>query len=172
MRKRTVIAALAACTVVTALAIGAGAIGNALATPIVGTITAETVRGEPTSRLNLHTRFDNDAWVTLRTKGAIEVIVQRIEASPGSSFGWHSHPGENVNVVKQGTITLYHDDHCTDGVAYGPGSSFPTSPDETHLARNLGTEPLILFAVYFAPKTTPPLAVRLDQPLPAAGCPE
>jgi hypothetical protein len=52
------------------------------------------------------------------------------------------------------------------------GSAFPTHPDEIHLAKNLGATDLILFATYFAPKTTPPTAVRVDQPLPAAGCPQ
>ena len=79
---------------------------------------------------------------------------------------------ENVNVVAQGTLTLYHDEHCTMGTDYPAGSAFPTHPDETHLAKNLGSVDLIVFATYFAPKTTPPTPVRVDAPLPGAGCPQ
>lgn len=156
---------------VLALVVIAAFAGNALATPIIGTITAETARGVLAEDLRLRSRFDNGASVKVFTRGAIEVITQRIVAEPGASFGWHSHPGENVNVVFQGTITLFHDEHCTEGTTYEAGSAFSTSPDQIHLAHNPGTVPLILFATYFAPLTTPLQAVRIDQPLPAPGCP-
>jgi quercetin dioxygenase-like cupin family protein len=118
------------------------------------------------------TRFANGAHVKLKLSGPVELIVQRIEAAPGATFGWHSHPGENINVVEQGTLALYHDEDCTAGIDYGPGAVFTTSPDQIHLARNLSTtETLVLFATYFAPKATPRV-VRVDQPSPGAGCPQ
>lgn len=157
--------------IIVALAAGAVAIGNALATPSSG-VVAETVRGPVTSDLNVNTMFENGGKVKLKTKGPVEFIVQRIEAAPGATFGWHSHPGENVNLVKLGALTLYHDEDCDLGTNYGPGSVFTTSPSEMHLARNLSsTDTLVFFAVYFAPKQTPDLPVRIDQPLPAPGCP-
>ena len=64
-------------------------------------------------------------------------ITQRVVAQPGATFGWHSHPGENVNVVVQGTVTLYHDEDCVNGVAYPAGSAVPPDPDQVQLARNL-----------------------------------
>jgi quercetin dioxygenase-like cupin family protein len=151
--------------------LGTVLVGAARATPSIG-VVAETARGGLVHPLKMNTRFDNGAKVKLQTKGPIEFITQRIVAEPGATFGWHSHPGENVNVVLQGTLTLYHDEACTQGIDYGPGSSFPTSPDEIHLARNLGADQLIFFASYFAPRKTPPLPVRVDQPLPAPGCPQ
>jgi len=57
-------------------------------------------------------------------------------AEPGSTFGWHYHPGENVNVVAQGTLSLYHAKKCTTEITYLAGSGFSTSPDEVHLARS------------------------------------
>jgi hypothetical protein len=30
----------------------------------------------------------------------------------------------------------------------------------------------VLFATYFAPKTTPPVSVRIDQASPGPGCPQ
>ena len=108
----------------------------------------------------------------LKTHGEVEIVTQRIVAQPGATFGWHTHPGENVNVVAQGTLTLNHDEDCTMGTDYPAWSAFPTHPGETHLAKNLGSVDLIVFATYFAPKTTPPTPVRVDAPLPGAGCPQ
>jgi hypothetical protein len=54
----------------------------------------------------------------------------------------------------------------------------PSSPDTQPSSspgvkvRNLGTETLVFFATCFAPKTTPPLPVRLDARSPASGCPQ
>jgi quercetin dioxygenase-like cupin family protein len=156
------------------LAIGAVVTAVALATPASPPpiLTAETARGTFAGPLKVNTKLANGARVKLKTKGAVELISQRIVAQPGATFGWHSHPGENVNVIAQGTLTLYHDEECAVGTEYPAGSAFSTHPDEIHLAKNLGTVDLVLFATYFAPKTTPPTAVRVDQPLPAAGCPQ
>ena len=166
MRRMIVVFTLAAAGVLAVVA---------LATPPspAPTLTAETARGTFAEELNVNTKLLNGAKVRLKTQGPVELVTQRIVAQPGATFGWHHHPGENVNVVVQGTLTLYHDEDCTNGVAYPAGSAFPTHPDEVHLARNLSqTETLIIFATYFAPKTTPPTAVRVDEPLPAAGCPQ
>ena len=146
--------------------------GVALATPSTGTIAVETVRGDLGEELDVHTKYANGAKVHLETKGPIEVITQRIEAAPGSSFGWHSHPAENVNVVKQGTLTLYHAEHCNHAIAYGPGTSFATHPDGVHLARNETSETVVVYATYLAPRTSPLLPTRTDEPSPGANCPQ
>ena len=161
-------------SVIAALAVGAIVTAVALATPPTPPpgLTAETARGTLAERLHVNTTLANGARVKVKTKGDIEIVTQRIVAQPGATFGWHTHPGENVNVVAQGTLTLYHDEHCTMGTDYPAGSAFPTHPGEVHLAKNLGSVDLIVFATYFAPKTNPPTPVRVDQPLPAAGCPQ
>jgi quercetin dioxygenase-like cupin family protein len=153
------------------LIVGAVVAGTALGTPSSG-VTAETARGQLDRRLQEKTTFDNGASVKLVTKGPIEVITQRIVAAPGATFGWHTHPAENVNVMLAGTLTLYHDERCTEPIAYSPGDSFATSPDDVHLARNEGTETVVFFATYFAPKTDPPVPLRIDQPSPGPGCPQ
>lgn len=154
-----------------ALVASAVLVASAIATPSIG-VVAETARGVPDKRLNVNTRFANGAQVKLKTKGPIEIATQRIVAEPGATFGWHTHPGENFNVVLSGTLTLYHDERCTTGIAYGPGSSFATSPKDVHLARNLSaTETVVFYATYFLPKTTPALPLRIDQPSPGPECP-
>lgn len=156
-----------------ALALVAGAViaGVAIATPPSSGIVSETVRGDLDGRLQLFSRFDDGDSVKISTKGDFEVVMQRIVAEPGATFGWHSHPGENLNVVAQGTLTLYHAKRCTKAFDYPTGTSVPTSPDQVHLARNEGSEQLIIFATYFVPKSNAALPLRIDEPSPGPGCP-
>jgi len=159
MRRRIVVLALIA---------SAALAGVAVATVADG-VTAETVRGVLVEPIDVNTHFENGSKVKIKTKGPIEFVAQRIVAVPGATFGWHSHSGENVNVVKEGTLTLYHADACTVGIPYGPGDAFTTSPDQIHLARNNGTTTVVFFATYFQPPGAP---VRIDQPSPGPGCPQ
>ena len=78
MRKRILALAL--------LAAGALA-ATALATPIIGMVTAETARGELDDRLQVNTRFDNGARVKLNTKGPIEIIMQRSSSHRAARSG-------------------------------------------------------------------------------------
>jgi len=154
-------------------AVLAAFVTTAVATPPTpGGLTVETARGELAEPLNVNTKLSNGGKIKLQTHGSVELITQRIEALPGATFGWHTHPGETVVIVVRGTLTFYHDEHCSEGVAYGTGSAFQTSPDEVHLARNNGSDTLVVFATYFAPHTTPPAPVRLDADLPGPGCPQ
>jgi quercetin dioxygenase-like cupin family protein len=164
MRKLIVILTLAAAAVVTAIALATPASGPAL-------LSAETARGTFDELPMVNTKFANGGRVKLQVRGPVELISQRIVAKPTATFGWHFHPGENFNVIISGTLTLYHDEACTAGIEYGVGDAFSTSPTDIHLARNNGTEDLVFFANYFAPKTTPPTLVREDAPLPGPGCP-
>ena len=157
--------------VVSVLAIGTFVAGTAFGTPSSG-VSAVTVRGNVDSPIKLKEKFANGGAVKIKVTGPMEFVVQRIEAVPGATFGWHSHPGENINVVQQGTLTFYHDENCTAGINYGPGAVFTSSPDQIHLARNeSATETLVLFATYFVPKTTPLQPIRIDQPSPGPSCP-
>ena len=154
--------------------VGSGFVGGALATPSRD-VSAETARGPLVDRpLDVSMEFENGtkAEVELKTKGPIEVAQQRIVALPGATFGWHSHPGPTIVTVFSGTLTLYHATDCTDGTDYAAGTSFSNLPTEIHLARNEGDTTLVVYASYFVPARTPPVALRIDQPSPGAGCPQ
>jgi quercetin dioxygenase-like cupin family protein len=154
--------------------VGTGAllIGSALATPIRNA-TAETARGPLVDRpLAVNWKFAPGNRVKLQTKGPMEIAFQRIAIGPGGSLGWHSHPGPTVVTVSRGTLSFYHAEECNEEIEYGTGMSFSNMPDEIHLARNEGTEEVVVFAVYFVPVATPPLPLRNDQPLPGPGCPD
>jgi len=150
-----------------------GAVGTAVGTGSNG-VTAETARGELVDRpLDVSMEFENGskAEVELKTKGRIEVAVQRIVAIPGASFGWHSHPGPTLVTVLSGTLTLYHAEDCTQGIDYAAGESFSNLPHEIHLAKNEGDANLVIYASYFVPVRTPAVALRIDQPSPGDECP-
>jgi quercetin dioxygenase-like cupin family protein len=145
--------------------------GSALATPSSG-VTAETARGPLVDRpLAVNWRFEPGNRVKLQTRGPIELAYQRIVAAPGATFGWHTHPGPTLVTILRGTMSFYHAEDCTEEIQYGPGTSFSNLPDEVHLARNEGTEELVVYAVYFVPVNSPPLPLRIDQPSPGPGCP-
>ena len=167
MRKRLLVLAAFASVVVVGVVAGV-AIATPPSTP--PDLVAVTARGMIADRLNLQTDFGDGSVAKIKTRGAMDFAVQRIVAQPGATFGWHRHPAENVNVIQSGTLTFYHDESCTEGTDYGPGSVFTSSPDEIHLARNNGTTEVVFFATYYVPRTSP--ALRIDAPLPALGCPQ
>ena len=165
MRRRTLVA------IVGLVVLGVGLIGTALATPVISA-TAETARGPLVDRpLDVNWKFAPGVSVKLQTKGQIEVAYQRITIAPGGTLGWHSHPGPTVVTVFRGTLSFYHAEDCTHEIEYGMGTSFSNLPDEIHLARNEGTEDVVVFASYYVPLNTPPVALRIDQPSPGPACP-
>jgi hypothetical protein len=56
----------------------------------------------------------------IKTKGISDLHVLQNTIAPGGSFGWHSHPGPSLVIVKSGTATFYlaADPTCT---PHGPG---------------------------------------------------
>lgn len=147
------------------------AVGTAVGTGSSG-VFAETARGPLVDRpLDVNMNFgDGTTKVKLSTKGPMEIAVQRLVITPGGTFGWHSHPGPTIVTVLTGTLTLYHAEHCTEGIDYLTGQSFSNLPSEIHLARNNGNVDLVVYASYFVPAGSGPL--RIDQPSPGPGCPQ
>jgi quercetin dioxygenase-like cupin family protein len=71
-------------------------------------------------------------------KGAQQVIVQSREFDPGSSSGWHVHPGVEMATVISGTVELV----TAGGVRrLGPGDSFQMPRGQAHNGVNPGSEP-------------------------------
>ena len=168
MLRRTALVLIALAALLGAL------VGNALGTPASGFIV-ETARGPLVDRpLNVNMEFENGAKgeVELKTKGAIEIANQRIEIAPGGTLGWHSHPGPTVVTVQRGTLSFYHAEECTEEIEYRTGQSFSNLPHEIHLAKNEEAQPVVIYAFYFVPHRTPPVALRIDQPSPGDECPQ
>lgn len=153
-------------------ALVAGIFGIAGGTPSGGVTVTEIARGPFVDRpLDANLNFDPGTKLKINSKGDLEQAVQRVVATPGATFGWHTHPGLTMVTIKSGTLTLYHAEDCTNGTDYGAGTSFSNLSSEVHLARNNGATDLVVFAVYLVPARTPALPLRTDQPLPGASCP-
>jgi quercetin dioxygenase-like cupin family protein len=108
-------------------------------------------------------------WKTkLETKGTSDVIVTENRVAPGGNFGWHSHPGPSLVIVKSGTSTFYDGDDptCTPHV-YAAGSAYVDPGGDTHIARNEGTTELVIIVARLLPEGAP---ARIDQPAPG-NCP-
>ena len=71
-----------------------------------------------TASLDRPVQFHNDG-VRLQTKQATDVRVQQFVFAPGSSSGWHHHPGVVMVVVASGSVTVWNE-HCK-ATVYGPG---------------------------------------------------
>ncbi len=106
----------------------------AQAEPAVG--VTPTVIGRAT-----YDAFDlqSDLGFAAQAKSPLDIIVRTHDYAPGSSTGWHSHPGPVFITITEGEVTFYENDDptCTPkvvskGQGYvdtGVGTSGPTSPE-------------------------------------------
>jgi quercetin dioxygenase-like cupin family protein len=76
----------------------------------------------------------------IKTKGSTLVHVLENRIAPGGTFGWHSHLGPSLVVVKTGALTLYlaADPTCTGHVVQA-GSGFVDNGGDVHVVSNEGT---------------------------------
>ncbi|HEY9367842.1 cupin domain-containing protein [Streptomyces sp.] len=124
----------------------------AIATP--GTGVTGTVLGKGTS----------DGTLKLKPAiGATDVTVRTITIAPGGTTGWHHHPGQVIAVVQSGTLTRTLDDCSLEVNTAGEGFVEPAGPKHTHMGRNLGTEPVVLYVTYLLPAGSP-LSVDEEAP--------
>lgn len=140
--------------------------GVTLATPASGvTNTAIGVGNLPPTNLNIKT---GDWKMDLRTKGDSDVIVTESRVVPGGNFGWHSHPGPSLSIVKAGTLTFYRGDDptCTPTV-YQTGDVLIDPGGAVHIGRNEGSVDLVLVVTRIVPHG---VAARIDEPNPG-NCP-
>jgi quercetin dioxygenase-like cupin family protein len=94
-------------------------------------------------------------------------VFREITIAPGGSTGWHSHPGQLMGVVKEGTLLHNRADCSVDGL-YFAGQSIAEmgGPDYVHLGRNIGPTPLVLQILYINPPGAP---LSIDAPDPGCG---
>jgi quercetin dioxygenase-like cupin family protein len=146
---------------------------TALATPALGTIAANLfARGTFVQPV-----FAYSDGIALITDETTDHAVQEITFGPGSSSGWHTHPGVVLVTVKSGTLTRYHSDCSSDTVSAGQ-TFFETGGitagfldrglslgGHAGVVRNEGTVPVVVYVTYIVPTGAP---LRIDRPNP--GC--
>ena len=77
------------------------------------------------------------------------VVLDSIKIAPGGNFGWHTHGAPVAVVVTGGTLTVF--DPGVGACApfkVSKGQSFVEPANHVHLARNDGTKPVTLYALY------------------------
>jgi quercetin dioxygenase-like cupin family protein len=166
-------------SVALALAALAGAasvtyVSGALATAPKG-VTTLTLGVARFDSINAAARTDvnpgraREVWkARIKTRGATDVHMLQNTITPGGTFGWHSHPGPSLVIVKSGTATFYDaDDPACAPHVVPTGSGFVDNGQDTHVVRNEGTVDLVTEVVSLVPAG---FARRIDEPAPAS-CP-
>ncbi len=134
----------------------------ALATPGVGVNSTVFAIG---TFDEIHAKTLSSKWqARIDTKGATDVHILENRIAPGGTFGWHSHPGPSIVVVKSGALTLYRGDDptCTPHVVPA-GSGFVDDGGDVHVVRNEGSVDAVVYVTSLVPKGA---ARRIDEPSP------
>jgi len=163
---KKLVAAIAFLTALAILVVAA----TALATPSTGVTSSPIAKGrfgdiDLTAKTDVDSGTRTDFWqARINTKGLSDLEVLQNTIVPGGSFGWHSHPGPSLVIVKSGTLTAYMGDDptCTPHVVQA-GSGFVDSGADVHLVRNEGTVDLVVIVASLIPAGT---TRRIDQPSP------
>ena len=82
-----------------------------------------------------------------------ESVTAVAEFQPGGSVGRHTHPGEEVGDMLEGTIVLEQDGKPP--VTLGPGKTFFIPAGNVHNATNRSTAPARVLANYIVEKGKP-----------------
>jgi quercetin dioxygenase-like cupin family protein len=143
----------------------------ALATPASGVTTSIIAVGHfddinSTTKTDIAAGGRTDFWqARINTKGLSDLHVLQNTIAPGGTFGWHSHPGPSLVIVKSGTATFYmaDDPACAPQVVQA-GSGFVDNGHDTHVVRNEGSVDLVTVVVSLVPAG---FARRIDEPAPA-----
>jgi Cupin domain len=101
------------------------------------------------------------------SKGPIDIVVRTHDYAPGSSTGWHSHPGPVFITVLEGKVTFYEKDDptCTPKVV-SKGEGY-VDTGGGHIGRNESGAPAKDVTVFFAPVSLP---FRGELPAAAPQC--
>jgi quercetin dioxygenase-like cupin family protein len=138
-------------------------VATALATPGAGVTSTTFAIGAFDHAIKAKTV--SKGWqARIRTKGATDVHILENRIIPGGTFGWHSHPGPSIVVVKSGALTLYRGDDptCTPEVV-AAGFGFVDDGGDVHLVRNEGSVDAVVYVTSLVPKGA---NRRIDEPRP------
>ncbi len=111
----------------------------------------------------------SSSWqARISTKGESDLYVLENRIAPGGTFGWHSHPGPSLVIVKTGALTLYRadDPNCAPEVVIA-GSGFVDNGGDVHLVRNEGAVETVVYVTSLVPRGA---NRRIDEPQPS-NCP-
>jgi quercetin dioxygenase-like cupin family protein len=87
-----------------------------------------------------------------------EVIQVRVDFAPGAAFGMHTHPGEEVAYVLEGTLEYQFEGKPPVTLKAGEALFIPAGTP--HAARNIGSDKAAELATYLVEKGKPLVAVK------------
>lgn len=102
--------------------------------------------------------------IELSAKRRIDVAVAHLIFQPGSSTGWHQHPGPTVVTITTGELTVT-DSECRSRT-YPAGSTFVEEGPPRHVAVNTADITTETIVTFFVPRE----ATALSLPVPAPKC--
>src|SRR5436189_4576577 len=133
-------------------------VGNVLATTPRGVTATTFAVGrfddiDATTKTDIDSGTRTDFWqARINTKGISDLHVLQNTIVPGGTFGWHSHPGPSLVIVKSGTATFYMaDDPACAPTVVPAGSGFVDNGQDTHVVRNEGSVDLVTEVVSLVP---------------------
>ena len=104
--------------------------------------------------------------ISQSTVNGVDYLTKEITIQPGGSTGWHYHDGRVFGVVREGTLTRTMKDCSVVVSPEGSAVTEDSGADHTHIGRNLGPGPLVLWVDYIEPAGTP---LAVDMPDPGCG---
>ena len=81
-----------------------------------------------------------------------EAVTAKAELPGGVSSGRHTHPGEELGYVVEGTVTIEHDGQSKTVKA---GEAFAIAAGQIHNAVNAGTSQVTIVSTYIVEKGKP-----------------
>ena len=89
--------------------------------------------------------------LSAQAKRPVDIVVRTHDYAPGSSTGWHSHPGPVFITITEGQVTFYERDDptCTPKVI-SKGQGY-VDTGKGHIGRNESGAPAKDVTVIFAP---------------------
>jgi hypothetical protein len=142
-----------------------GTVATASAEPAAG-VTPTLIGRATYSAFNLEAdpRF---LEFSVQAKRPVDIVVRTHDYAPGSTTGWHTHPGPVFITVLEGKVTFYEfdDPTCTPKVV-SKGEGY-VDTGRGHIGRNESGAPAKDVTVIFAPVTH---AFRGELPALAPQC--
>jgi hypothetical protein len=104
---------------------------------------------------------------SVEAKRPIDIVVRTHDYAPGSSTGWHTHPGPAFITVIEGKVTFYeHDDPACTPKVVSKGEGY-VDTGRGHIGRNESGAPAKDVTVVIAPVAQP---FRGELSAPAPNC--
>lgn len=87
-----------------------------------------------------------------------EAVQVRVDFAPGAAFGMHTHPGEEIAYVLEGTLEYQFEGKPS--VTLKPGDALFIPAGTPHAARNAGKEHAAELATYLVEKGKPIVTLK------------